>query len=378
MFPRLTAPSGYVFTGWYYDGSIYEPGDVYQIDADLAVDVIIGQTDSGEDIISKTVYIYPIFTKIEDLPVEVTTITLDANGGTIASVAADVAGDFTGATVGGTSITIEDQDLNEDFVLPSLGFVERPGYVLKGWSLTSGENNSVNFALGVTVGADNREVTGNTLYAVWEQQRITINYEVVGPEGATVIVGSLSTYVESNILQATGTVTGSTASETDEAYTFVGWYSDEECTILLTTDAHYTPSKNADGIYEAATYYAKFEYSLTYMNVSKTGMQDNESAVFTVTRVSTGDSFDIVVNNGVTVTIYGVYVGEQYTVTEKTDWTWRYASEGTKTVTVEVNPDASKTINLAAFTNTLENTKWLADEDSVDNLFGAYTGGLSQ
>ena len=67
--------SQYVFQGWYYDGQLYMPGDVFTILASLAEDKVIGQDGAtGEDIIQKTVYIYPVYQITDNLPVDVTHI----------------------------------------------------------------------------------------------------------------------------------------------------------------------------------------------------------------------------------------------------------------------------------------------------------------
>lgn len=65
----------YVFQGWYYNGQLYTPGDVFTVLSSLAEDKVIGQDEAtGEDIIQKTVYLYPVYQSVDDLPVDVTHI----------------------------------------------------------------------------------------------------------------------------------------------------------------------------------------------------------------------------------------------------------------------------------------------------------------
>ncbi len=65
----------YVFQGWYYNGQLYTPGDVFTVLSSLAEDKVIGHDDEHDaDIIQKTVYIYPVYQSVDDLPVDVTHI----------------------------------------------------------------------------------------------------------------------------------------------------------------------------------------------------------------------------------------------------------------------------------------------------------------
>lgn len=77
---------------------------------------------------------------------------------------------------------------------------------------------------------------------------VTINYAVVGPESNTVTPG-FETVLNDDAPK------GSTATAA-KGYAFVGWYSDIECTNLVSKDASFVPEK-IGGNY-ASTYYAKF------------------------------------------------------------------------------------------------------------------------
>ena len=68
MFEKAGSPAAdkYVFVGWYYDGKIYNPGDVYIINAKLADE-------------SKNIHIQPVFDEMETVPVRVTHIDWYAN-----------------------------------------------------------------------------------------------------------------------------------------------------------------------------------------------------------------------------------------------------------------------------------------------------------
>ena len=79
-----------------------------------------------------------------------------------------------------------------------------------------------------------------------ENENVTINYEAT--KG-----GSVSLDTET-VAPATGNPQGSTA-KAEVGYTFDGWYLGD---TKVGSDLAYKPSRNADGIYEAATYTAKF------------------------------------------------------------------------------------------------------------------------
>ena len=89
-------------------------------------------------------------------------------------------------------------------------------------------------------------------------------------------------------------------------------------------------------------------------------MDNDQSAVFTVT--GGGISIDVEIHGAGSVTIKGLKVGTKYTVTEKTDWSWRYTpkSKG-QTITLQAGG------NTLEFENTLENPCWLSGNTYCDN-----------
>ena len=79
-----------------------------------------------------------------------------------------------------------------------------------------------------------------------ENENVTINYEAT--KGGSVSLDS------ETVAPATGNPQGSTA-KAEVGYTFDGWYLGD---TKVGSDLAYKPSRSADGIYEAATYTAKF------------------------------------------------------------------------------------------------------------------------
>lgn len=89
---------------------------------------------------------------------------------------------------------------------------------------------------------------GVTLYAVWQEQSVTLSYESNDAE-----LGSVSSALET-VAAVKGTAKGSTAQPKSGAR-FDGWYSADG--TLLSTKLTFVPTK-ADGVWQGTTYYARF------------------------------------------------------------------------------------------------------------------------
>ena len=118
--------------------------------------------------------------------------------------------------------------------------------------------------------------------------------------------------------------------------------------------------------YEAATYYAKFEYDVADLTITKQGCQDideNQSFIFDVTGPGITGTMKVVIEGNKSVTIKGLKVGE-YTVTEVTSWSWRYTAA---TQSITLDPTKANTITIV---NTRSNHKWLGGDAYSKNVFG--------
>ena len=109
------------------------------------------------------------------------------------------------------------------------------------------------------------------------------------------------------------------------------------------------------------------------LTITKTGLnqhtytgenEDRESAIFTVSDKK-GNTWTVAINGNNSVTLTGLEVGE-YTVTELTDWTWRYADQAAKPATVVGGGTVTVT-----FDNTHNNDKWLGGDNYANNKFGS-------
>ena len=241
-----------------------------------------------------------------------------------------------------------------------------PGYQVVG--------NIPEWTINIVPEEDGSTAVKNVRTFYYKQDTVDIKYEVVGP---TATCGTLDNAQDSKLKVVTDTPKGSTPTAAD-GFKFVGWFKDEECTVPVDTswvgaNNKLTPGKSKDlgdnvmG-YEAATYYAKFEYDVADLTITKTGCEDidaNQSFIFKVTGPN-GFSQTVVINGNGSVTLKGLKVGE-YTV-EETTWSWRYTPQkGTQTITLD--PTQSAAHNTVTFVNERTNDQWVSTDAYSKNEF---------
>ena len=241
---------------------------------------------------------------------------------------------------------------------------------IPGYTLVSANTQYIDIAVEDPADTASRNV--KTFY--YAEQTVEIKYAVVGPTGC----GTLDNYQEAQLKVTTGTVNGSTPTAAED-FKFVGWFKDEACTQAVdeswVVNGKITPEKTkkiggtAEApvmAYEAATYYAKFEWDVADLTIEKTGCEDideNQSFIFEVTGPN-GFSTRVVIKGNGSVTIKGLKVGS-YTVKELTEWSWRYVPvNGSQTIDVKPNM-----LNVV-FSNSRANQKWLGGDAYVQNKLG--------
>lgn len=210
----------------------------------------------------------------------------------------------------------------------------------------------------------------------YDEKPVTINYEVIGNFGGTVSPGS------NTLGMVYGTAAGSTATPENGTYRFVGWYADWEGKEMLSANAKFVPTKEADEKWiDGTTYYAKFEYNLTSLTIDKTfpsgadySIDENQSFLFDVVEVdengkavSNGVDLTVAIHGDGDVTIDGLTVGHHYKITEKTNWSWRYTPSSSFSITVTLTADAAE--NKVTFTNNRSNKYWLSGDSRCENQF---------
>ena len=247
--------------------------------------------------------------------------------------------------------------------------VTQTAKTIPGYTLVSTENQAIHIAI-----EDGTTAVKNVKIFYYTEQTVDIKYKVVGPDGC----GTLDNYQDVQLKVTTGEVKGS-APTAAEGFKFVGWYKDEDCTQPVDADwvkdSKLTPDKTKNyGTaekpvmgYEAATYYAKFEYDVADLTITKQGWEgidEGQSFIFDVTGPN-GYSKRVVVNGNGSVIIKGLKIGT-YTVTEVTNWSWRYKANS-NSQNIDLKPAMSNTVN---FTNTRSNLKWLGGDAYSQNIFG--------
>ncbi len=204
----------------------------------------------------------------------------------------------------------------------------------------------------------------NEIIFYYSEQEVTIKYVPIG-------LGSVSIGSET-VKAATGSVSGSVPTPAS-GYRFDGWFTDEGCTTPVSDqwvgeNQKLTPQQ-ADGLFGSATYYAKFSKNTASLTIQKNGWDtadENQTYLFRI--VGTDEdtkSIDLTVTvheNGKT-TITDLPIGN-YTVTEKSDWSWRYTPVNEST-TVSLPADGM-TID---YKNTRSEEKWLDGDSYKNNIF---------
>ena len=199
------------------------------------------------------------------------------------------------------------------------------------------------------------------------EETVNINYVSVGPAGAS--FGSVDSASET-VMEKSGTALGSTPTA-NPGFKFVGWYKNEACTEAVNagwvTDNMLTPDKTKNyGTaespvmgYEAATYYAKFDYAVADLTIKQDGgiADENQTFIYVVTGGDLPESgIKVAVNGNSSVTIKNLKIG-YYTVTEETNWNWRCGTTGgSKSITLQ----GAQTNEVSFTKNNVSNFKWLS------------------
>ena len=214
-------------------------------------------------------------------------------------------------------------------------------------------------------------VDRNVIEFLYQEKTVALKYQIVGPSGC----GALSQYSE-NLTAISGQPNGSIPL-VNNGFIFLGWYQDANCTVPVDSSwvnsetRRIVPQKDGN-VWNGATYYAKFaalETDLTITTQSTSSSDANQVFLFRI-QGKTGtktEGIDLTVtvvgNNSVTVT--KLPTGD-YTVTELTDWSWRYEnSTARRDLTLEYNNGTNQLI----FDNRRENGMWLDGNAVKDNRF---------
>lgn len=191
------------------------------------------------------------------------------------------------------------------------------------------------------------------------KETVNINYVPVGPAGATNF-GSVAPASETVMVES-GPAVGSTPAAAS-GFKFVGWFKDQACTQPV--DATWIennkiiPQKTTEA-YEAATYYAKFDYAVADLTIKQVGgiADENQTFIYVVTGGDLPASgIKVAVKGNSSVTIKNLKIGS-YTVTEETNWNWRCGTAGgSQSITLQ----GAQTNEVSFTKNNVSNFKWLS------------------
>ena len=265
---------GWEFDGWYRDGTKFEDEQT-----------LVPKKESG---------MYQTATYVASFVQKKYQVTFDAN-----------AADATGEMEPQTFIHGEGEALTAN------AFV-RPGYSFLGWATT--EDGPVAYKNQLVVSI----VENTTLYAVWQQERVTLFYNT-----ADATMGTVSPESETVNAVTTETASGATAAAKD-GYRFIGWYS--ETGDKLSDSASFAPRKPEDRIWKTAHYIACFERvgDPKPIDPVKPGGDDSkDSYYFAIEKIDAQDSHAL---NGATFALYQ-YSSDGKTVNRTTATTSRNGSE---------------------------------------------------
>ena len=252
--------------------------------------------------------------------------------------------------------------------------VTQKAETIPGYTLVSAENQAINIAIEDPDNVANKNV--KTFY--YQEQTVDIKYQVVGPTGS----GTLDNYQEPQLKVLNGTAKGSTPTP-NAGYKFAGWYTDKDCTQPVVKDwvgddNKLTPERSKkygskDG-YEPAIYYAKFELDVFDLTIEKTGthIDQNQTFVFRVRGNNNNHDVDmqVVITGENKQVIKNLPVGN-YTITEDTNWSWKYTPDGgaEKTLTTSNIRNGAATVT---FENKNNGTNWLT---SIAKAINTWAGG---
>lgn len=248
--------------------------------------------------------------------------------------------------------------------------VTRQAETIPGYTRVGAENQAITIAI-----EDSDEVAKNNVKIFYyTEQTVNIKYQVVGPAGS----GMLDNYQEPPLKVLTGTANGSTPTP-KPGYKFAGWYTDEACTQKVDkdwvdADNKLTPTpKQVNGVYEDATYYAKFEldvFDLTIEKKAANGSKIDQSQTFVFRVQGEGVNMQVVITGTNKQVIKNLPVGD-YTITEDTSWSWKYTPVDGAEKTL-MTSDIEKGAATVTFENKNNGTNWLT---SLAKAINTWAGG---
>lgn len=321
-----------------------------------------------------------------------------------------LASDKTESSNGTVYTTVDLENLSDyltaGYVITSVKVNDRDysGDISKGLYITdygTVEKQDVNILVKITLRQKAITVTKKVTIDGWEDLTDTQRTELVsGYEATFKLYNSSGNEVDSTTLTVSGVANDGTVTVMGE-FTKASTLSDETYTIketsygtltgyelesttytykvedneTTTTDvASVTISKKAPTAAVTVTNHYKIAYA--DLTITKTGadtkLDPDQTFIFNITGPDHYSTKVVIQGNG-SVTIIGLKVGAEYTVTEDTSWSWRYEPEN-NTTSQAVTITADSTKNTVVFNNERKETKWLDGNAVAVNTYENTTG----
>jgi hypothetical protein len=208
----------------------------------------------------------------------------------------------------------------------------------------------------------------NVIEFYYDETFAGLKYQIIGPEDC----GSLSLDSE-NLRAVSGEPSGSKPL-VKNGFVFLGWFTDPDCKVAVDSswvDGDYLlkPQKTAD-VWQNTIYYAKFAALETELTITTKSTVDTDQVfIFHIQGKADTETADIdltvtvVGDNSVTITKLPV---GNYTVSQLTDWSWRYKNaEAKRNVALAYTEGANEIV----YDNSRANGKWLDGNNFKDNLY---------
>lgn len=218
------------------------------------------------------------------------------------------------------------------------------------------------------VGSKTRNITfranDTDIYIYYQSKTILINYRAVCryPDMTGGTVTPMSEFVTSG-----ANASGSKPTAYND-FRFVGWYEDEACTKPVNGAWVKEGNRLVPNPADSMTYYALFE-PITTLTITKSGVENsdqNQSFLFEVKGNNNDVDLKLSITGNGSAVVNDLPLGE-YTVTEITEWSWRYNAEGGKVKEITLTTD--KDNNQLTFENKRNDKMWLGGESQIDNHF---------
>lgn len=231
-------------------------------------------------------------------------------------------------------------------------------WTFKGWNLTEDGDSEKFYQPGDQVTVTDNNAVNATLIGYWDSESIdphTVTYKWSGlPEHSSCENQHPKIPTDGNQYYETETYTvdgyyeqGSIHQHGEDVYVFSGWILDGKVVsgdlVMGSSDVTLT-----------GTWKKQSDLTDLIIQVSgcKEAMDENQTFLFHVT----GEGLDmtLTIHGNGNATISGLDVGKSYTVTQLTDWSWRYTTEPKEqSITLTTGEDKVE------FPQTRAKTKWL-------------------